>query len=135
MNALAPGPPPTQLSTVQPIDLIIATRHQHTAHAFRAHPPFGQPTLATDPQIGQPAFAPSMQQTGVRNRYLQLGDEPDDSQHKRHDPRFDMPPEEVPTASIVLAVVLTVCGATALVLAWLHFTQQIFGKEQAVRGC
>jgi hypothetical protein len=50
-----------------------------------------------------------------------------------HDARFDLPPEEVPYGSIALALFLTVFGATAFVLAWLHFTQQIFGKEQAVR--
>jgi len=49
-----------------------------------------------------------------------------------HDRRFDLPPEQVPYGSIALAVFLTVFGATALVLAWLHFTQQLFGKEQAV---
>lgn len=43
-----------------------------------------------------------------------------------------MPPEEVPYSSIALAVFLTVFGITSLVLAWLHFTQLIFGKEQAV---
>jgi hypothetical protein len=49
-----------------------------------------------------------------------------------HDARFDLPPDEVPYGSIALALFLTVFGATAFVLAWLHFTQQIFGKEQAV---
>lgn len=53
-------------------------------------------------------------------------------QQTGYDPRFEFPPEEVPYGSIALAVFLTVFGATSLVLAWLHFTQQIFGKEQAV---
>jgi hypothetical protein len=37
----------------------------------------------------------------------------------------------VPWGSIVLAAFLTVFGAVCFVLAWMHFTQQIFGKEQA----
>jgi hypothetical protein len=52
--------------------------------------------------------------------------------HPRHDARFDLPPEEVPYSGIALAVFLTVFGATCFVLAWMHFTQVIFGKEQAV---
>ena len=47
--------------------------------------------------------------------------------------RFEAPPEEVPWASVALAVFLAVFGAASLVLAWLHWTQQLFGKEQAVR--
>jgi hypothetical protein len=52
--------------------------------------------------------------------------------HTRHDARFDLPPEDVPYGGIALAVFLTVFGATCFVLAWMHFTQVIFGKEQAV---
>jgi hypothetical protein len=33
----------------------------------------------------------------------------------------------------VLAVFLAVFGIVSFVLAWLHWTQQLFGKEQAVR--
>ena len=47
--------------------------------------------------------------------------------------RFEAPPEEVPWGSVALAVFLAVFGAASLVLAWLHWTQQLFGKEQAVR--
>jgi hypothetical protein len=50
----------------------------------------------------------------------------------QYDARFDLPPEEVPYGSIALAVFLMAFGLTALVLAWMHFTQVIFGKEQAV---
>lgn len=48
--------------------------------------------------------------------------------------RFAPPPEEVPWGSVALAVFLAVFGAASLVLAWLHWTQQLFGKERAVRG-
>jgi hypothetical protein len=42
--------------------------------------------------------------------------------------------EEVPRGSVALALFLTAFGAAAFVLAWLHWTQAIFGKEQAVSG-
>lgn len=73
-------------------------------------------------------------QAGVRNRagYTLLRNE--DEAHPRHDARFDLPPEEVPYSGIALAVFLTVFGATCFVLAWMHFTQVIFGKEQAEIG-
>lgn len=48
-----------------------------------------------------------------------------------HDARFDIPPEEVPWGSIALALFLTMFGAACFGLAWMHLTQQIFGKEQA----
>jgi hypothetical protein len=41
----------------------------------------------------------------------------------------------VPYGAIGLAVFLMVFGITALVLAWMHFTQMLFGKEQAVSVC
>jgi len=44
-----------------------------------------------------------------------------------------VPPEDVPYGSIALALFLAFFGIASFVLAWLHFTQQIFGKEQAVR--
>lgn len=40
----------------------------------------------------------------------------------------------VPTASIALAIFLMLFGMMSLVLAWMHFTQQILGKQQAVGG-
>lgn len=52
--------------------------------------------------------------------------------HDRHDARFDLPPEEVPYGGIALSIFLTVFGTACFVLAWMHFTQVIFGKEQAV---
>lgn len=52
-----------------------------------------------------------------------------------YDARFDIPPEEVPYASIALAAFLMMFGLVAFVLAWLHFTQRVFGKEQAVSRC
>lgn len=53
-------------------------------------------------------------------------------QQLQHDARFDIPPEEVPYGAIALALFLMAFGLAALVLAWMHFTQVIFGKEQAV---
>ena len=50
------------------------------------------------------------------------------------DPRFDPPPEEVPWASVALALFLLLFGAASLALAWLHWTQALFGKEQAEVG-
>jgi len=52
--------------------------------------------------------------------------------HSEEDLRFTAPPEEVPWGSVALALFLTVFGVVSFVLAWLHFTQQLFGKEQAV---
>mmetsp|Transcript_4582 Transcript_4582/g.12518 ORF Transcript_4582/g.12518 Transcript_4582/m.12518 type:complete len:132 (-) Transcript_4582:263-658(-) len=37
----------------------------------------------------------------------------------------------VPWASIALALFLTVFGIVSFILAWLHFTQKIMGKERA----
>lgn len=52
----------------------------------------------------------------------------------RHDPRFDVLPDEVPAGSVALALGLLAFGACSLVLAWLHWTQALFGKEQAEVG-
>jgi hypothetical protein len=63
--------------------------------------------------------------------------DPDDDGHHRRpydDPRFDAPPEEVPYASVALALFLLVFGAASLSLAWLHWTQELFGKPQAEWG-
>ena len=49
------------------------------------------------------------------------------------DARFRAPPDEVPVGAVALAVFLTLFGCASLVLAWLHFTQRLLGKEQAVR--
>eukprot|EP00878_Enallax_costatus_P022217 GHUV01023560.1.p1 GENE.GHUV01023560.1~~GHUV01023560.1.p1 ORF type:complete len:111 (+),score=12.33 GHUV01023560.1:111-443(+) len=72
--------------------------------------------------------------SGVRNRsgYTLLRE--DEEPTPEHDARFDIPPEEIPYGPIALAVFLTVFGIAAFILAWLHFTQQIFGKEQAEIG-
>eukprot|EP00877_Chromochloris_zofingiensis_P009528 jgi/Chrzof1/4829/Cz15g00260.t1 len=66
----------------------------------------------------------------IRNRgsYVPLRTE------EEEDPRFIIPPEEVPYGSIALAVFLMLFGMASFVLAWLHFTQAIFGKEQAEVG-
>lgn len=52
----------------------------------------------------------------------------------QRDDSYDGLKPEVPWASIVLAACLTVFGLVSLVLAWLHFTQAILGKQQAVGG-
>lgn len=52
----------------------------------------------------------------------------------QRDDSYDGLKPEVPWASIALAVCLTVFGLVSLVLAWLHFTQAILGKQQAVGG-
>ena len=49
------------------------------------------------------------------------------------DPRFDEMPVVVPWAAIALAIFLMFFGLSCFVLAWLHITQEILGKEQAVR--
>lgn len=49
------------------------------------------------------------------------------------DARFDVPQVEVPWASVALALFLMAFGIFSFVLAWLHFTQRLLGKEQAVR--
>lgn len=66
-------------------------------------------------------------------------DDPDDDDYytrggQRRDPRFDPFPDEVPWASVALALFLLAFGALSLTLAWLHWTQAIFGKEQAEIG-
>jgi hypothetical protein len=40
----------------------------------------------------------------------------------------------VPWGSVALALLLAVFGAAAFVLAWLHWTQALLGKEAAVRA-
>ena len=53
--------------------------------------------------------------------------------HSQEHARFTAPPEEVPWGSVALALFLAAFGVAAFALAWLHWTQQLFGKEQAVR--
>lgn len=52
--------------------------------------------------------------------------------HSEEALRFTAPPEEVPWGSVALALFLMVFGGASFVLAWLHWTQALFGKEQAV---
>jgi hypothetical protein len=66
-------------------------------------------------------------------------DDPDDDDYytrggQRRDPRFDPFPDEVPWPSVALALFLLCFGALSLTLAWLHWTQAVFGKEQAEIG-
>jgi hypothetical protein len=49
------------------------------------------------------------------------------------DQRFEVLSHEIPYASVALAIGLMIFGILCFVLAWMHFTQQILGKEQAVR--
>jgi hypothetical protein len=51
-----------------------------------------------------------------------------------YDGRFDTPPEEAPMSAIALALFLMLFGVAAFVLAWMHFTQLIFGEKQAEVG-
>ncbi|WIA28830.1 hypothetical protein OEZ86_011359 [Tetradesmus obliquus] len=75
-----------------------------------------------------------LMRASVRNRsgYSLLREEQEEQ--LQHDARFDIPPEEVPYGAIALALFLMAFGLAALVLAWMHFTQVIFGKEQAEIG-
>lgn len=52
--------------------------------------------------------------------------------HQVEDERFEDLGVEVPVASIALAIFLMIFGMASFVLAWLHITQEILGKEQAV---
>lgn len=42
------------------------------------------------------------------------------------------PQVPIPWPSIALAIFLMMFGMTSFVFAWLHFTQEVFGKTQAV---
>ncbi|GBF96115.1 hypothetical protein Rsub_08991 [Raphidocelis subcapitata] len=72
----------------------------------------------------------------VRNRsgYTRLPAAEDEDWRSQEQLRFGAPPEEVPWGSVALALFLAAFGAAAFVLAWLHWTQAIFGKEQAEIG-
>lgn len=48
------------------------------------------------------------------------------------DRRFEPLAPDVPKASIALAIFLMCFGIFSLVAAWLHFTQRVLGKAQAV---
>lgn len=56
-------------------------------------------------------------------------------QLESEDERFRAVPQEVPWASIALAIFLMIFGVFSFVLAWLHLTQRLLGKEQAVSRC
>ena len=49
------------------------------------------------------------------------------------DQRFESMKSKVPWGSVGLAVGLMLFGLSSFVVAWLHVTQQVLGKEQAVR--
>ena len=51
---------------------------------------------------------------------------------QRDDERFDVLKSEIPWSSVALAVGLMLFGIASFVVAWLHVTQEILGKEQAV---
>ncbi len=48
------------------------------------------------------------------------------------DQRFEVIKSQIPWASIALAIGLMLFGITSFIVAWMHFTQEILGKEQAV---
>mmetsp|Transcript_31420 Transcript_31420/g.69981 ORF Transcript_31420/g.69981 Transcript_31420/m.69981 type:complete len:124 (-) Transcript_31420:364-735(-) len=56
------------------------------------------------------------------------------SQYKLDDLRFEQLRTEVPVGSIVLAIFLMVFGICSFIVAWLHATQQLLGKQQAEIG-
>lgn len=55
-------------------------------------------------------------------------------QQEVEDSRFTAFPSSVPVGSIALAIFLMLFGICCFVLAWMHFTQEILGKEQAEYG-
>ncbi|GAX77094.1 hypothetical protein CEUSTIGMA_g4540.t1 [Chlamydomonas eustigma] len=57
-----------------------------------------------------------------------------DSEYKIDDQRFEALTAEIPYASVALAIGLMIFGILCFVLAWMHFTQQLLGKEQAEFG-
>lgn len=57
-----------------------------------------------------------------------------DDERNEHDSRFDDIEEDIPWGAIGLAVFLTLFGIVSFVLAWLHVTQRLLGKEQAEFG-
>ncbi|GIL52778.1 hypothetical protein Vafri_8556 [Volvox africanus] len=69
-----------------------------------------------------------------RAGYTRLPPDYDDYYSKDDDRRFAQPEPEIPKASIALAIFLMVFGIFSFVAAWLHFTQQVLGKEQAEIG-
>lgn len=101
-------------------------------------PPTTPPTtpLPCRPLALSHSLAPKQQNHQHPNHQY---DDPDDDDYytrggARRDPRFDPIPDEVPWPSIALALFLLAFGAASLVLAWLHWTQAVFGKEQAEVG-
>eukprot|EP00955_Chlamydomonas_euryale_P118389 366538-Chlamydomonas_euryale.AAC.10 len=54
---------------------------------------------------------------------------------QRDDTRFDLLKAEVPWREITLAVGLMLFGLLSFIMAWMHVTQEILGKEKAVRLC
>jgi hypothetical protein len=50
------------------------------------------------------------------------------------DLRFEEMQSPIPYKSILLAIFLAVFGINCFVLAWMHWTQQLLGKEQAELG-
>lgn len=48
------------------------------------------------------------------------------------DESYDLLKAKPPIGSICIAIILTLLGIACFVLAWLHVTQRLLGKEQAV---
>lgn len=72
--------------------------------------------------------APSLKQRAMQA--------PGYTQRDRHeDLRFEkMLLSNIPVKSIALAIFLTLFGIASFTLAWMHWTQQLLGKEQAELG-
>lgn len=70
----------------------------------------------------------------TRSGYQRLPPDYDTSKDDQRDARFDQVTVRVPWGAVSLAVFLTVFGILSFVMAWLHFTQRLLGKEQAEVG-
>ena len=94
-------------------------------------------------QLPSPANE-GLQSTGYENWQLNLNaawnllNRPIHTQHgimlQLDDERFEALKDQIPWGSVCLAVSLMMFGLCSFVVAWLHITQEILGKEQAVRG-
>ena len=77
------------------------------------------PSLSTPSSLKQRAMQPQPQHQ--RDHYEDL--------------RFErMVLAKIPYKPIALAIFLAIFGITSFVLAWMHWTQQLLGKEQAELG-
>lgn len=74
-----------------------------------------------------PSSSSSLKQRAMQNTQKAHRNQPEDL-------RFEEMESPIPYKSIILSVFLAVFGISCFVLAWLHWTQQLLGKEQAEFG-